>query len=141
MSEYHAQKTLYKDRECLVTALKAQGYNEVEVNEVAQQLYDYQGRKTHYLDPEGDKANVIVRRHVVGGAANDLGFKLDADGTYSAIVSEYDSHKHGAEWMKGLKRAYTEAVDMKLAKKQGLKFVGRKVVNGKIQLMFLDGRA
>ena len=140
MSEFHAQKTCYKDRECLVQALNAQGYNEIEVHDVAQQLYDYTGKATRYLDMTGDKANVIVRRHIVGGAANYLGFRLAADGTYEAIVSEYDAHKHNAEWMKGLKRHYTEKTDMKTASKLGLKLLSRKVVNGKVQLKFMDRR-
>ena len=141
MSEYHEQKTQYKDRDCLVAALGEQGYDTVEVHEIAQQLFDFQGRATHYTNTEGDKANVIVRRHVIGGAANDLGFAKQADGTYSAIVSEFDTHKHNADWMKSLKRHYTEKADMKLAKKNGLQFLGRKVVNGKIQLQFLDPRS
>ena len=138
-SEYHAQKTEYKNAECLVEALKEQ-YAEVEQHEVAQQLYDFCGRKTHYLDKDGDKANIIVRRHIVGGAANDLGFRKTADGTFEAIVSNYDSHKHDAKWFQNLKRSYVERVDMKTAAKNGLRFLGRKVVNGRIQLQFLDPR-
>ena len=141
MSEFHPQKTLYKDRDCLVAALNEQGYKEVEVHDVAVQLYDFQGRPTHYLDATGDKANVIVRRHVVGGAANDLGFRKEIDGTYTAIVSEFDTHRHNEGWMKALKRSYTEKVDMKLAGKMGAKLISRKVVNGKTQLQFLDTRA
>lgn len=141
MSEYHAQKTEYKDGACLVESLKEQGYAEVEVHEVAQQLYDFQGRKTHYLDATGDKANIIVRRHIVGGAANDLGFRKTADGTFEAIVSQYDSSKHNKKWFTELKKTYVEKVDMKTAKKHGFRFLGRKVVNGKIQLQFLDPRS
>lgn len=141
MSEFHAQKTSYKDVECLVSALKEQGYAEVEVHEVAQQLYDWHGKKTFYLDKEGDKANVIVRRHIIGGAANDMGFKRNADGTFDAIVSQYDSGKHNAKWFGQLKAKYAEKVDMKTAAKNGLRFLGRKVVNGKVQLQFLDPRA
>jgi len=141
MSEYHAQKTEYKDGACLVEALKDQGYNEVEVHEVATQLFDWHGRKTSYLDKTGDKANIIVRRHIVGGAANDLGFRKTVDGTYEAIVSQYDSGKHNTQWFKELKKKYTERVDMKTASKNGLKFLGRKVVNGKVQLSFLDPRS
>ena len=125
------------DRDCLVAALNEQGYKEVEVHDVAVQLYDFQGRPTHYLDADGDKGNVIVRRHVIGGAANDLGFRKEIDGTYTAI----GMHKHNEGWMKALKRSYTEKVDMKLASKMGAKLISRKVVNGKIQLQFLDRRA
>jgi hypothetical protein len=135
MSAYHTQKTQYKDRDCLIAALNAQGYKEVEVHEVATNLYGYHG------DMRSQKANVIVRRKFVGSAANDLGFIKAADGTYSAIVSEFDSGKHDAGWFTGLKKAYTEAVDMKTAAKQGFKFLGKKIVNGKVQLQFMDTRA
>jgi hypothetical protein len=131
---------MYKDRDCLVAALNDMGYKTVEVHDIAQQLYDFQGRATHYLDSTGDRANIIVRRHVVGGAANDLGFALQPDGTYSAIISEFDNHKHNADWLKALKRSYVEKVDMKLAKAHGLRFLGRKVINGRIQLQYLDSR-
>ena len=141
MSEYHLQKTQYKDRSCLVAALIDMGYGTVEEHDVAQQLFDFQGRATHYLDKNGDKANVIVRRNVVGGASNDLGFSLQPDGTYAAIVSEFDNHKHDTGWMNALKRSYVEKVDMKLAKKNGLQFLGRKVIGGKIQLQYLDTRS
>jgi hypothetical protein len=135
MSAYHTQQTQYKDRDCLVAALNAQGYKEVEVHEVATNLYGYHG------DMRAQKANVIVRRKFVGTAANDLGFIKAEDGTYSAIVSEFDSGKHNEGWFKHLKKAYTEAVDMKTAARQGFKFLGRKIVNGKVQLQFADTRA
>jgi hypothetical protein len=135
MSAYHTQKTQYKDRDALVEALGEQGYKTVEVHEVATNLYGYHG------DMRSQKANVIVRRQYVGSAANDLGFVKEEDGTYSAIVSSYDSGKHNAEWYYGLKRAYVERVDIKTAAKQGFKYLGKKIVAGKVQLQFLDGRA
>lgn len=119
-------------------ALGDAGYTEVEIHEVAQNLFGYHG------DVRSEKANIIVRRKYVGQSANDLGFVKSADGTYAAIVSEFDSHKHNADWMRALKQHYTERVDMKLAKKTGLQLMSRKVieVNGKkrIQLQFLDPR-
>lgn len=120
MSAYSKNKTIYKDRECLITALGEMGYSQekIELHEgVGAQLIDYCGRPTHYLDKNGDKANVIVRRKYVGSAANDLGFKLEEDGTYSAIVSAYDTGKHNSKWMTGLKAAYGEAVVRKTAAK------------------------
>lgn len=139
MSEYAAYKTAYKDVDCLKKALGDMGYKPsvIEEHEVPQQLYDYCGRPTHYLDKNGDKANIIVRRHNVGGAANDLGFVKTQDGTYSAIISAYDSGKHSATWLNGLKKSYTEHTTMKTAKAQGLKFLGKKVVAGKVQLQFM----
>ena len=144
MSKYHEQKTQYKDAECLVKALGDIGYTTVEVYEQAVQLFDFQGRPTHYVMAGGDKANIIVRRQYVPGASNDIGFTRQADGTYSALISQYDSHRHNADWMGSLTMSYTEHADMKLAKKNGLRLLSRKVVEvaGKkrVQLQFLDPR-
>ena len=92
-------------------------------------------------DTRPEKANVIVRRKHIGTAANDLGFVRESDGTYSAIVSDYDRHKHGAEWMTGLKKAYTEKRLIKHAAKNRLKYLGKEVVKGRVQLKWLDVRA
>lgn len=134
MSEFKKYPTEYKDKECLKAALAEQGYTEVEDYEEAQPLYDYHGRQTTYLDKTGDKANIIVRRKYVGGAANDLGFQKQADGTYTAIVSQFDSHKHNTKWMTDLKRHYNVKVTTKEAKKLSLKpySVAKEiVVNGR----------
>ena len=135
MSKYNRQKSTYNDRDCLVAALNEQGYTEVEVHEEAVNLIGYHG------DVRPEKANVIVRRRYIGTAANDLGFVKEADGTYSTIVSDYDRHKHGAEWMTGLKKAYTEKRLIKHAAKNGLKYLGKKVVNNKVQIQWLDTRS
>jgi hypothetical protein len=134
MSAYHTQKTQYKDKTELILALGDMGYSTVEDHEVATNLVGYHG------DTRAQKANIIVRRQYVGSAANDLGFIKAEDGTYSAIVSAYDSGKHNAQWFTRLKRAYVERVDIKTAAKQGFKYLGKKIVAGKIQLQFLDTR-
>lgn len=135
MSKYNRQKSTYNDRDCLVAALNEQGYAEVEVHEEAVNLIGYHG------DTRPEKANVIVRRNHIGTAANDLGFVKEADGTYSAIVSDYDSRKHGAVWMTGLKKAYTEKRLIKHAAKNGLKYLGKKIVNNKVQIQWMDTRS
>jgi hypothetical protein len=135
MSKYNRQKSTYNDRDCLVAALNEQGYTDVEVHEEAVNLIGYHG------DTRPEKANVIVRRKHIGTAANDLGFVKEADGTYSAIVSDYDSRKHGAVWMTGLKKAYTEKRLIKHAAKNGLKYLGKKVVNNKVQIQWMDTRS
>ena len=134
MSAYNTLKTSYKDKECLVAALSEQGYKNVEVHEQPQTLIDYHG------SPRPQKANVIVRRVYIGAAANDLGFVRTADGTYSAIVSDYDSHRHNPGWFDSLKKHYSEKVIVKTAEKNGLKFLGKKIIQGKVQLQWLDTR-
>lgn len=143
MSEYRKSTTNCKDKECLIDALIEMGYarEHIEIHEVPQQLYDFQGRATRYIDKSGDKANIIVRRQHVGGAANDLGFKLNPEtGTYDAIISDYDSSKHSATWLAGLKTNYAEKTIFKQAKKMGFKYLGKKIVEGKIQHQWMDTR-
>ena len=135
MSKYNRQKSTYNDRDCLVEALHEMGYADVEIHDDAVNLIGY------HADTRPEKANVIVRRKHIGTAANDLGFVKEADGTFSCIVSDYDSHKHGAEWMTGLKKAYTEKRLIKHAAKNGLKYLGKKVVNNKVQIQWLDTRS
>jgi hypothetical protein len=135
LSKYNRQKSTYNDRDCLVEALHEMGYADVEIHDDAVNLIGY------HADTRPEKANVIVRRKHIGTAANDLGFVKEADGTYSAIVSDYDSRKHGAVWMTGLKKAYTEKRLIKHAAKNGLKYLGKEVVKGRVQLKWLDVRA
>jgi Protein of unknown function (DUF1257) len=131
MSAYASLETQYKDRECLVAALGDVGYNQIEVHDEAQNLIGY------HSDVRPEKANVIVRRKFVGQAANDIGFVKNQDGRFSAIISQYDSHKHNAKWLDGLKKNYTERVVVKEAKRQGLKLHSRTVVNGKVVVKYL----
>ena len=135
MSAYHEVKTQYKDPECLVAALGEQGYVTVEQHDIAQHLYGYRG------DKREQTANIIVRRCYVGGSANDIGYKKLADGTYEQVISDFDKGKHNATWLNGLKQHYTERVCLKTAKKNGLTYLGKKVVNGRVQLQWLDNRS
>ena len=131
MSAYATLETVYKDRECLVQALADMGYKDVEVHDEAQSLVGYHG------DTRAEKANVIVRRKFVGQAANDIGFVKDETGKYKAIISQFDSGKHNTKWLDGLKKNYTERVVTKEARKQGLRFHSRQVVNGKTVIKYL----
>lgn len=86
MSHYSKVKTLIKSRACLIKALEDMGFEGcIEVYDIAKNLIGYGG------DTREQKANVILRRKDVGGASNDIGFILREDGTYEAIISEYDN--------------------------------------------------
>lgn len=78
-----------RNLETLLAALAAFGWDsgKVEVHDTPQALYGYSG------DKRNEKANVIIRRNNTGvGASNDVGFVLGPDGSYKAIVSEYDQN-------------------------------------------------
>jgi hypothetical protein len=138
MSAYVGIKTEFQDQECLASALTEMGY-EVKSHAEAKQLQDYCGN----LRP--DTAEVIVPRRSVnkfsGGASNDIGFKKQPDGTYKAVISEYDQNKHGADFLRRLKVTYSEKKTCKKATAQGMKFVSRETTtdkNGKaaVRLIF-----
>jgi len=83
MSKYMTfTSAAFKDRECLVQALRECGYAETEEGE-ALSLYGYQG------DRRPETAQIVVRRKFIGAASNDLGFQKTESG-YVPVISEYD---------------------------------------------------
>jgi hypothetical protein len=122
MSAYNEIETQYSDQGCLIEALKEMGY-QPQVSEKPQHLEGYHG------DQRQQTAEIIIPRRQVGGASNDVGFKKKADGTYTAIISDYDrSSNFGVKKQQELKRLYAEKMAVKQAKANGLKFTGKKQV-------------
>lgn len=122
MSAYNEIETQYSDQDCLVEALKEMGY-QPQVSAKPQHLEGYQA------DEREQTAEIIIPRRQVGGASNDVGFKKNANGTYTAIISDYDSgNNFGKKKQQTLKKLYAEKMAVKQAKKNGLKFIGRKQV-------------
>jgi len=78
-----------------VCALERMGFKkeQIEVHNEAKNLYGYLG------DKRNQKANVIIRRKDVGLSSNDLGFALKEDGTYEAIISDFDKRKYNDNWL------------------------------------------
>ena len=145
MSKYSENSTQFRDIECLVQALIDMGFtkDEIEVSETGKFLYDYHNSKTKYLDGKNyDTAEVIIRQvhinnRVSGGASNDLGFKRNANGTYSAIISEYDSRYINPTWMGKLTANYAEQGIKKQAKRIGFRYVNTVKKDGKRQVVFM----
>ena len=102
MSHYMKIKTKIKSQDSLVKALCKMGYkeNQIEVHEEATCLYGYQG------DARKDKANIIIRRKNVGSMSNDIGYRRTEDGTFEAVISQYDSNKHNKAWQEGVEMHY-----------------------------------
>lgn len=94
MSQFVEGEVAIKDQECLIEALIELGYAEehIEVHTEAKPLYGYRG------DQRKETAHVIVRRRYVGNTSNDVGFRRNKNGTFTAIVSKYDSKKQGDTW-------------------------------------------
>ena len=125
MSAYQNHETQFTDQQCLVEVLQEEGY-EVQVNAVAQPLEGYHG------DKRAQTAEIILPRRSVnkfsGGASNDIGFKKQADGTFKAIVSDYDHGVHGEGWRHKIAQKYAEKKATSLAKAHGASFSKREEV-------------
>ena len=134
MSSYAPIKTAFNDQECLLAALADNTdrcYKNVEVHENPVNLVGYHG------DTRQQVANIVIRRSEVGSASNDIGFVKGEDGKYTAIVSDFDSHRHGTKWMTAVKASYAAKRGEKEMQKQGLRFMSREKINGKTVIKYL----
>src|ERR1039458_7069437 len=86
MSKYSSINTCFDDQDALVEALKADGFQPLlATDQVAgDPLTGYQG------DKRKDRAHVIIPRQQISGASNDIGFRRGTDGTFRAVISEFD---------------------------------------------------
>ena len=100
MSHFTSIKTQIKDKEALIKSLNDVGLKNLEIHETAQSLYGYQG------DVRPETAEIIIRRKYVGSASNNIGFKLQEDGQYQAIISEYDRHRYNQNWLGKVMQRY-----------------------------------
>ena len=145
MSKYSTNSTQFKESGLLVAALIEMGFtvDQIEVNQTAQQLFDYHGRATKYLDQTGDKAEIIIRRQHVGSAANDIGFRRNENGRFEAIISAFDSgsNRYNSEWLGKLTGAYARQGVIAKMLKQGYRYAGPKKVGNRTELSFVTNKA
>jgi len=140
MSAYRDQKTGITDAECLMGALSQMTslgtgklFQPVR-HEVAVQLEGFHG------DKRQQTAEIVLPRAQVQGAANDIGFKKQADGTYNAIISAFDSGRYNAGWLTDVKQRVLELRTVKKVKAQpGMRLEKREVLkNGDIRLAYVS---
>jgi hypothetical protein len=113
MSHFTVIKTQIKDVDALVQALADVGFKKVEVHDTAKHLYGYRG------DVRPETAEVIIRRQYISKASNDIGFKRQIDGTFEAIISEYDRCQYSQEWINRVTQRYGYHALMATAPAQG----------------------
>lgn len=133
MSAYSEVKTEFKDGDLLLEALKAMGFQPRNCIGTPANLEGYHG------DQRTQVADIIIPRAQVGNASNDIGFVKGPDGTFRAIISDFDSTRHNKKWLNEVKTNVADAGIQKQAKRMGLRLGSRKVVKGQIQYEFLRG--
>lgn len=132
MSAYTEQETQITDADILKECLKEKGIKEVVQHDTPVQLEGYHG------DKRKDTAEIVIPRRAVGSSSNDVGFKKQPDGTYKAIISQYDSHKFNQAFMSDLKKRYAEKKIHKVAKQSGLSFLRKQQgTDGSFKLQFV----
>jgi hypothetical protein len=89
------------DQDCLLQALADLGFTQdrVEVHPTAVPLVGYEGSRRQ------QRAHVVIRRHEVGTASNDIGFERTPTG-FRTHVSDYDQRRYGGEWTRRLQARY-----------------------------------
>lgn len=88
MSKYRTVNVEFKSESALVQALEdacAQLGIHYEHHPDGAPLYGYLG------DLRNESAHYIIRKQHVGPGANDLGFARQADGSFAAIISDFDA--------------------------------------------------
>ena len=110
MSEYVKVSVKFKDKDALVEALEACGF-EPEVHEEPQALVGYMG------DKRSQKAHIIVRRKQLENVSNDMGFEWVGDG-YKVHISDFDIQGSRNKLPK-IKQEYTIAATTAAARKRG----------------------
>lgn len=132
MSEYASVATEFNDGELLVAALTDLGYSPENCIGNPKALVGYMG------DARKQLADVIIRRAQIGGSSNDIGFRRNPNGTYEAVISDFDSRKHGETWLNKVNVSYQERSVERTAKKMGVRQLSkRKLPNGDIEMVYL----
>lgn len=113
MSHFTSIKTQIKDKDALIKALADMGFKNLEVHDTAESLYGFQG------DVRPETAEVIIRRKYIGSSSNDIGFKLQDDGQFQAIISEFDRGRYNRQWLNQVMQRYGYYTLMASAEEQG----------------------
>ena len=132
MSKYMRIETVFKDEDTLRRALVDVCQSRRIQFETGQNLslYGYRGRE------RAETSDYVIRRKFVGSAANDLGFARKADGTFEAVISQFDSRTEGMRILNEIRQRYTRLQVEKLARARGMRVEEVKDTSGVIRLKF-----
>lgn len=142
MSHFTKLKTKLTDSACLLKALNDMGFDNIECTSEAKNLYGYQN------DKREQTAEIVLPRRMVGGVSNDIGFKRQEDGTFEAIISDYDrsnrasaknditkeTRGYNADWLKKLNQRYSYHKVSKELEDLGFEVESVTTENGCIQM-------
>jgi len=115
MSHYTRVSTTLCDAELIAAALRATGFPDVELHDTPQPLRGFAGGGRY-------AAEIVVRRGHAGkgrSALADFGFVRRPNGSFEAIVDDWDRRALGSDWMSRLTQAYGYAAALRYAELHG----------------------
>ncbi len=135
MSHYSKIQTQIVEKDALLKALSDLGYTNVEDHCSPQFLYGYQG------DQRPEQAEIIIRRNFISLDSNDIGFKRTSEGTYEAIISEYDQEILGTDWVGKVAQKYAEHAVLSKLEAQGFSVAEKELdpVTKKVHIVLKRG--
>jgi hypothetical protein len=120
MSHFTSIATKIVSAKHLVLALNDLGFQTVEVHANPEPLIGYRG------DTRAQKAHVIIRRQYIGLISNDIGFAQNAQGTFDAVISDYDRNTYDHAWLQKLTQRYAYKVSRDMLDQQRFSLVEEK---------------
>lgn len=113
------------------------GKGNVEVHEEGASLIGYHGDDRSKLEENSrdyaPPCHIVVRRKNVGTAANDIGYRRNSEGGYTAYISDYDRRSTFTQKKRDqVKQSYAVSVTEKQLQRKGYtvskRVEGKKVV-------------
>ena len=144
MSKYLSLQTVITDEAFLCDALKQMGYSQ-RVHKQPVTLTDYHDGKqlAHVVIPASQLGQDLRGQAHMNESWGDIGFFRQADGSYRAIIDEYDQDgiagrlKYDDVWLGRLQQIYCEKEMISSRVAEGYIFQGREVLeDGTVQLTF-----
>ena len=132
MSHFVECQTEFRDPQALVAALMECGFiaNQIELHKQAEPLFGYQD------DQRPQHAHIVIRRHHVGQAANDVGWERQADGTYRAWISAYDGgHRFDQAMQNRIKQEYAYQLIERQQRARGRRVTRTRLSSGEIEVV------
>lgn len=133
MSKYLKVVTDIKDPTLLEQALAEVGEQlgfEFQRYATPQPLVGYQG------DQRANRAEFIIRKRFVGRSSNDMGWAIQADGTYALIISEFDKRQSRArEIVNAVADGHATVRAESLARAKGYTTQRRVNAQGQVQVV------
>lgn len=126
MSHYTQLQTQMHDEEVLLEALSDLGFHGLVCSEKPVLLSGW----------DKQFAEIKIPESMLDSAFSDIGFKRQSDGSFKALIADYDRRKYGLSWINKLTQRYAYRKARKTLSNQDFTLVEEEVdQDGSIRLV------